>query len=638
MKKRFRVIITLLLVITMTASLLSACKGDSKKTSTDDTSKDTSTPVPTEPAKEETTTDNTAGTDTGKEETTEVLSSTPRNETLYFAGQQWGKINDWNPMSANSNNAMAINQVDAARELVYETLFMYNMLNGKTYGLLGTDYAWNADKTELTVHLNPAAKWSDGSKVTAEDVAYTFYAHTTYGSSQGNDFGLYISEVTAQDETTVILHSKLNEEGKPANPLKVEQYLTQVYVLQKAFLQTVEDRTGKDSEKFKLDTMEDFVHSGPYNKYYNDAQKVILIRDDNYWGQDASLFGKLPTPKYIAHTIYKDNKAGQVALAKGEVDVCQQFITDVQKLWEDQNLPISTYIDEPPYGICVCMPSAFFNTEKPGLDNVAVRKAIAMAVDFDQIIASAMSNQSPTFEQVPRSLMNPTDGEQAMVDKEALASYQFAGKDIDGANKLLDEAGIVDSDGDGWRDINGTKLSYKAECPEGWSDWNASLEIVAAAGKEIGIEITTFFPDADTYYNDFTTGNFDICMWSSPGAGLTNPWQRAMFYFSEEYGKLEVNWSGNFGHYFNDRANELLKLIPLESDPAVLKEYYTELSKIWLEEVPSFALMYRPSVFHAVNETVWTGYPEQGDGTDIPPTDCTDGYGIAALYNIHLVE
>ena len=48
--------------------------------------------------------------------------------------------------------------------------------------------------------------------------------------------------------------------------------------------------------------------------------------------------------------------------------------------------------------------------------------------------------------------------------------------------------------------------------------------------------------------------------------------------------------------------------------------------------------MYRPDMFYTVNESVWTGYPMQDDGTNIPPADCTDGYGIAALYNLELVE
>ncbi|MDR1639056.1 MAG: hypothetical protein LBT59_05105, partial [Clostridiales bacterium] len=71
--------------------------------------------------------------------------------------------------------------------------------------------------------------------------------------------------------------------------------------------------------------------------------------------------------------------------------------------------------------------------------------------------------------------------------------------------------------------------------------------------------------------------------------------------------------------------------------PAELKALYTEAVKIYLTDVPSFALMYRPELFHAVNESVWTGFPEQGDGDNIPPTDLTDGYGIAGLYNLRLV-
>ena len=61
------------------------------------------------------------------------------------------------------------------------------------------------------------------------------------------------------------------------------------------------------------------------------------------------MWGKLPVPKYIAHVIYKDNAAGQVALQQGEVDVCQEFLTDVQDMWEKDNLPVSTWLDDAPY-------------------------------------------------------------------------------------------------------------------------------------------------------------------------------------------------------------------------------------------------------------------------------------------------
>ena len=627
MKMTKKSLLAMLLAVSMTASLAS-CGGGTTTTSTSSTDTSTSTSSPEENSATETSTPET-------EETT-TAGSTPRNETLYFAGQQWGTINDWNPMSANSNNAMAIAQSDISRVLIYETLFMYNMIDGSMHGLLATDYEWNEDQTELTVHMNPDAKWNDGTALTAEDVAYTFDTHVKYSSATGVDYANYIDSVEAVDEGTVVFHAKCDDAGVSINPLKVLEYLPKVYVMQKAYLQTVEERNGSDAEAMKLDKMEDLVTSGPYKPYYDDDQKVVFIRDDNYWGQAESMWGKLPVPKYIAHTIYADNNAGQVALAAGEVDVCQQFITDVQKLWEEQELPIMTYMDEAPYGLCTTIPTLWFNITKPGLDQVEVRKAIAMATDYDQIIASAMSNQSPTFAQVPRSIMNPTEGEQKLIDKDALADLQFNGKDIAGANALLDEAGIVDTDGDGIRDIDGVNLSYKAECPTGWTDWNASLEIVAAAGKEIGIDISTYFPDTNTFYNDMTTFNFDIVMNGTNGASVSNPWGRAMQLLSSSYNDLEINWSGNWGHYENARADELLALIPHETDEAVLKEYYTELSQIYLTDVPSVSLMYRPQLFYAVNETVWTNYPEEGD--DIPPTDCTDGYGVAALYELQLVN
>ena len=610
-----------LLASLMTVSFLVGCGSNNTENVTDDNTQKTEESEKTE--------------ETTNEEETTVANSTPRSETLYFNGQQWGTINNWNPMSANSNNAMAIQQVDSARVLIYETLFLYNMLDGSLQTLLGESYEWNADQSQLTIKLNPAAKWSDGTKVTAEDVVYTFDTHVKYGSTTGNDYSAYIEKVEAKDDTTVVFNSKLDDDGVPINPLKVIEYLPKVYVMQKSYLQTVEARNNNEADKVKEDVMDDLVASGPYKPYYDDDQKVVFIRDDNYWG--TSLWGSLPAPKYIAHTIFADNAAGDIAFANGEVDVSQQFVSEIWKMWEGGK-PISTYIDDAPYYVCATMPTAFFNVERRGLDKAEVRKAIAMAVDFDQIISTAMSGYSPTFKDVPRSLMNPTAAEQALVDQAALSDLQFTGKDIEGANKLLDEAGVVDTDGDGIREIDGENLSYKAECPEGWSDWNASLEIVAAAGKEIGINIETYFPDANTFYDDMTTGNFDICMWSPPGASISNPWTRSMALLSSTYNELEVNWSGNFGGFTSEKADEILAKIPTEQDQAKLKEYYTELSKIYLEEVPSFSLMYRPQVFHTVNESVWTGFPQQDDGNNIPPLDCTDGYGVAALYHLKNIE
>ncbi len=622
-------ILALLLAMMMVIGLFAGCGGGS------DAPETTAAPVETEAAPVET---EAAPVETEAATAGDVVL--PRNETLYFAGQQWGTVNSWNVMGTNQNNAMAIAGGSSGyRTLMFETLYMYNPLDGKLYGLLANDdYAWNEDMTQLTLTIKDAAKWSDGTAVPAADVKQTFDVSVESGNGTGTTYQAYIASIEA-DGNKVIINATTDEAGAPLNPLLVMDFLTGAPIAQAAWIDTLVARNNGDATAILNDPGEDVVWSGPYTKYYADDQKVVLIRDDNYWGQDASMWGKLPVPKYIAHAMYADNAAGEVAFKAGEVDVCQQFIGNIQNLWLEDGLPISTYYEEAPYGVCLTMPTAWYNMNVAVLaENTALRKAIAMAVNYDNIIANAMTNQSPSFEDVPRSLFNPTDGEQALYDHDAVADLQWAGNDIEGAIALLEEAGIVDSDGDGWREYNGEKISLNACCPNGWTDWQASMVEVAAAGELIGIEITAEYPEWSIYQTVFTNPSqteYDIFMWSPEAASPSNPWRRVNQMLGSEYVGIENNWSGNWGQYVNEEADALVKQIPTITDEAELKEIYTKLVEIYLTEVPSFSLMYRPSVFHAVNESVWTNFPNDDNG--IPPMDCTDGYGIKALYVLELV-
>ncbi|MDD5864333.1 MAG: ABC transporter substrate-binding protein [Firmicutes bacterium] len=623
MKKLIALLLALVMVLGLTA-----CGGSGTT--------ETQAPVATEAQTAAPTETEAPAADTGS------TNDLPRNETLYFAGQQWGTVNSWSPIGTNQNNSMAIaGGPSGYRTVMFETLYMYNFMDGSMTGLLANDdWAWNDDMTALTLTIKDAAKWSDSTSVTAADVARTFDIGVEVNNTCGATYGAYIDSVEA-DGQKVTINAKLNDAGQPVNPLKVLDFLTGVPIAQAAWIDTVVERNGGDATKILNDAGDDVVWSGPYTKYYSDDQKVVLVRDDNYWGQDASMWGKLPVPKYLAHTIYADNAASEVALKAGEVDVAQLFIGNVQDLWEKDGLPISTYYEEAPYGVCLTMPTAWYNMNLPVLaENTALRKAIAMAVDYDTIIANAMTNQSPTFSEVPRSLMNPTDGEQALYDHDAVKDLQWAGNDIEGAKALLDEAGLVDNDGDGWREYNGEKISLNACCPNGWSDWQAAMEVVAAAGEKIGVEITTLYPEWSIYQTVFVDPaqtEYAIFMWSPEAASPSNPWTRVNQFMGKDFIGVSNNWSGNWGQYVNDEADALIKQIPLTTDEAELKDLYTKLTEIYLTEVPSFSLMYRPSLFHTVNESVWTNFPAGDDGRNIPPADCTDGYGIAALYELELV-
>ena len=574
----------------------------------------------------------------------ETVAELPRNETLYFAGQQWGSVNNWNALSSDSNNAMALSSsASGSRTIMYETLYMYNFLDGSMVPLLaGAAPVWNEAGTEITVKLNPAAKWSDGTAVTVDDVVYTWDSAVRLETGLGVGYVPFIDAIEAVDETSVVIKAKLSDDGKAVNPLQLTCFLGQAYIVQKAWGEALEAELNNDASEIKKAVAQDAPYTGPYGPYFADDQKVVFVRNDSYWGQDASMWGKLPVPKYIAHAAnFADNAAAEVALKAGEVDVAQLFIANVQDLWLKDGLPISTYMDEAPWGICVNMPTAWFNMNVPGLDNVAVRKAIAMAVDYDAINQNAMTGQSPTFAEVPRSIMNPTPGEQATFDHDAVKDLQWVGNDIEGAKAILDEAGIVDSDSDGWRELDGKKLSFNACCPNGWSDWQAAMEIVAAAGKNIGIEITTEFPEWSVYQTIVTGAgqtDYEIFMMWTDSATPAQPWGRMRMLMSSEFIGIEGNWNGNWGNYSNARVDELIKLIPGTTDAAELKALYTEAVQIYLTDVPSFSLMYRPDKFHTVNETIWTNYPDATDGRNIPPSDCTDGYGIAALYDLELVN
>jgi peptide/nickel transport system substrate-binding protein len=240
--------------------------------------------------------------------------------------------------------------------------------------------------------------------------------------------------------------------------------------------------------------------------------------------------------------------------------------------------------------------------------------------------------------------MNPTPGEQALYDQAAVKDLQWAGNDIAGANAMLDAAGIKDTNGDGNREFNGKELKYVATCPNGWSDWQAAIEQVAAAGKKIGITITTSYPEWAVYQTVVTNWplpeGYDIFMMWSDGAGPTQPWGRINHLLNSQYAQTKNNWNGNWGGYKNPAVDTLINEIPTLTDAAKIKADYTELVKIYLTDVPSFTLMYRPQSFHAVNESVWTNFPHKGDGTNpaVPPLDLTDGWSIAGLYNLTLVK
>ena len=215
----------------------------------------------------------------------ETVTELPRNETLYHGGWQYGAIAAWNPLHPNSNNSMAISgNPRGSRTLVWETLYMYNSLDGNLYGLLANDdLAWNDDMTELTFTMKDAAKWNDGTAVTADDVVATWEAWKALDGANATYAGYapYIAGIAA-DGNKITITAQVNDEGKPVNPLLIKDYLSGTYIFQKAWLDSMFEKHGNDANAICEDTCsdKDVPYSGPYTFYFDNDQLVVLVRDD----------------------------------------------------------------------------------------------------------------------------------------------------------------------------------------------------------------------------------------------------------------------------------------------------------------------------------------------------------------------
>jgi len=554
--------------------------------------------------------------------TTVTPYNLPRNETLYMNGIAWGAPSGYSPYVSNALGYCS----DGHRQTCYETLFIYNLLDGKLYPQIGDSYSWNG--RTLTVQLNRNVKFWDGSALTAADVVYSYQLSQRYAIG-GSGTWTYLDSVTAQGDYTVVFQAKAN----PFNVKQIESAISQYKISSRAYWEGKlrDGSLGTGEAALGAFAGWDCIGTGPYIPTYSDDVKIVLTRNDAYWGQHSSRYGKLPAPKYIAHNIYRDNAAGDEAFRRGEIDVSQQFIAQV---WNFFSVGAETYVPQSPYYIPGVIPSIFFNTTRPGLNDPAVRRAIAMVLDYDMIGTNAMSGYTAPKE---AHMMLPAASEKALIDEAALRPYQWTGIDVAGANALLDQNGWVRG-ADGIRAKGGVRLAFRAECPFGWSDWNASLEVVAQSTRAIGMDITTYFPESNVWTTDYQTANFDIIMYSPGGMGIASPWSRAYDMMASSYLPAAgvPNFNGNWGRYVNAEADQIINQIASETNEATLKQLWTRLNIIYLQEMPAAGLMYRPALFHTVNASVWTGFPKLGDGTNIPPTICIDGYGILALYNLKL--
>ena len=434
------------------------------------------------------------------------------------------------------------------------------------------------DGLTITIPLNEDAKWSDGTPVTANDFVFTYEmildpANTVQTTWPYAD---YLESVTVEDDYTLVL-----EFTEPLAPWSTTIF---DYVLPEHVLGPVFEAEGTldDAEWNRNPT----VGNGAFIvKEWEAASHLILEANDNYWR------GR-PTLDQINILIVPDDEAQMAAIKTGDTDIgiflSYADIPTIEALEDVDVITVLSGYNE----------SWFFNlnTEEtaaknghPALQDVRVRQAIAYAVDFDAICEELLFGgtypPATLWEETP---FNYPDAE----------LYKY---DPDTAKALLDDAGWVDTNGDGTRDKDGVELVLVYSTTAG-REVREQTQVVAQqylADVGIGIEIAN--NSYDTMWNSYgeggpiATGNYDIAQWSQ-NPDFPDP--NIEYWLCSEIPSDEYPDGNNWYGICDDELDALFQAQAVEVDPDKRIELFHDIGRVMSEKV------YWLGVWH--DNDVWT--------------------------------
>lgn len=331
------------------------------------------------------------------------------------------------------------------------------------------------DGTTITLKLREDLVWSDGTPLTAEDFVFTYQMtmdpKNTVATTSPYDL---MESVTAPDKYTVV--SKFKEPFAP--------WLGTLWhgILPKHILQPVFDKEGTidNAEWNRAPT----VGCGPFVfKEWESGSFARFVASDNYW------LGK-PKLSEIFIRFVPDDASQIAALKAGDGDLGTFFAySDVPEL-EAAGIKIFKVFSGYNEGI-------FFlqhpDKGHPALKDVRVRQAIAYATDrfsLTKDLLLGLTQPAVTYwDNTP--YVDPT-----------LKPWPY---DPEKAKQLLDEAGWVDSNGDGVRDKDGVELilKYGTTTREIRKDTQAVLQQQLA---QVGIKVELLNYDSDIFFAGYGDG------------------------------------------------------------------------------------------------------------------------------------
>lgn len=401
------------------------------------------------------------------------------------------------------------------------------------------------DGNRYRFHLVDDAVFHDGQPMTAADVAWTFQTIVdgTVSSPKRGAFQM-VEEVVAVDDHTVDFYL-YRPHGALLADLTAEQGVIQ---------------NGRSPE----DSNDRLIGTGPFRFDSRTPDTITVVANEDY------RHGK---PRITRVTLREipDSTVRALELRKGSVQLVVNGLTPDQ---------VPTFREDPSYRVVETPGSNYvylgINLEDPILKERKVRRAIALAIDRQQLVDTLRRGLGHLTE-----TMMPS-GHWAR--NEELEPIPF---DVAEAKKLLDEAGYPDPDGDGPE--MRFRLTYKTSTnEEGLLQAQIAQAMLAAAG--IGIDIRSY--EFATFYSDVKQGNFQL--FSLTWTGVIDPHIYNLVLHSASIPPA----GSNRGRYRNERFDHLIEQGSQPVDPVERRPHYLEAQQILADELPYISL------FHKVNVAV----------------------------------
>jgi peptide/nickel transport system substrate-binding protein len=515
--------------------------------------------------------------------------SYPRNQTLFTSGTQWGVPANWNPIM---NWAYATGTVG----LVYETLFLYDPLTDEFEPWLAEKGDWTSDTT-YEVKLRDGLTWTDGEKITADDVVFTINLgkmETVPYHSMYN----FISSVEKVDDLTTRITFR---------EARYQQWANWIYfnpIVPKHLWE------GKSEKDVTSGANEKPVGSGPYLYETHDQDRMVWKKNDKWWGRDTL---KLDVkPKYIVDIVNTTNEAALGQLLEGGIDLSNNFLPGIATLVKG-GYKLQTYYKDAPYMLAANTTWLVPNTTKAPMNDPAFRRALAGSIDLDKIVNSVYGQIVAKAD--PTGLLPIWD---KYIDK-SVVSELGPTFNTSAAKSALSGAGYRDTNGDGYvENKDGSAISLKLATPSGWTDWNEAARVIVDSAKAAGIQITSETP-ADTVVQDQReSGEFDLILDNQRQMDNT-PWRYYEYIFGLPIQDQQT--TVNYGRYENQDAWDLVNQLDEVKidDTAGMNTITSQLQRIQLTEEPVIPLWYN-GLWSQYSNNVWTNWPSSDQGPKFLPS------------------